>query len=350
MSSSNLLERVVDLIERAQNVHFVIPDDTGRFSIEKDLIGKVTEVLDATAEFLREAMDYYELVSQGELEEERAESDGLEAIGAQIASELAAQEISGLAFVARSQLLDMGEILERAIESGEIWKIASDADTALRRTSRALIAVESAIREYEGEPPMNRQWKSLEDSIETRRLYSQFRRSILGADEPTDEELKSRLRSAGLRIARLRDLEIYPFLRIDDRLQIRQLQKRIAGWLVGEGESGPEAGRRLWEDLVSFARLLGQINNRQELREHDRRIVAELCHRLYESGPIPGSLPPHESKRFEHLLGRDEELDEMILASEPIAPGELREPLERLRRHFEKPFRPSLDANSTLVG
>lgn len=347
--SSHLLERVTELIEKTQRVQFVIPEDTGRFSLENDLIGKVGEALDATTELLRDALDYYDALSAGAVAAEAPSDDGLEEIGAQIASELAAQEISGLAFVARSQLLDVREQLQRAVASRSIWKMASQADSALRRTIRALLAVESAIREYEALPPKNHQWKNLEDSLEIRRLYSQFRRAILMGGEPGEDDLKVRLRGAGHRIAILRDLKIYPFLRIDDRLQIRQLQKRIAGWLVGEGETGDEAGRRLWEDLLAFARLLGEINHRQELREHDRRVVAELCHALFDGGATPREIPHRERKRLQTLFGRDDELDEWILESQDAKPQQLKVILERLRRQFEQPFKTALNPISPLA-
>lgn len=349
MLSSHLFDRLTQLIEQTQEIHLVIPEDTGRFSLENDLIGRVFKTLAGTTELLRDALDHYDAASAGEGGGEAATGDGLEEIGAQIASELAAQEISGLAFVARSQLLEANEQLQRAVKSRSTWEMASQADAALRRMTRALIAVESAIREFEALPPKNRQWKNLEDSLEIRRLYSQFRRAILMGGEPGDDDLKARLRGAGHRIAILRDLKIYPFLRIDDRLQIRKLQKRIAAWLVGEGETGEEAGRRLWEDLVAFARLLGEINHRQELREHDRRVVAELCHALFDGGATPREIPPRERKRIQTLFGRDDELDDWITEAQNAKPLQLRVILERLRRQFEQPFKGILDPASPLA-
>ncbi len=339
MRKDELLERIGDLIDQTQAVDFTIPEDTGYFTIDDDLVRQVRQVIRLAADLIREIMEFYDVAGdhEGEISTD-SDTEFLKEIGAQIASQMAVQEVTGLAFVSRGRLLDMQDALAGAIETRNIWKVASCADAGLRSAGRSLIALESAIREYEGLPAQYRCWQSIDDTLDIRRLYGQFRRAILRGDTPESEELTARLRHAADRIADLRNLDIYPLLRIDDRLEIRRLQKRILSWLEGEGEDRQEDGERLWEDLTSFARLLAAINHREELCEHDRLAVTGIFRRLFEGGPVPERISKEHLVILEPLLGRDDDLDHIILHPEEHRIEDLRPPLERLREELGKPF------------
>ena len=343
IASESLLERLSRTIELSGGVDFTVPQDTGWFSIEDDLIEKIRVVIHDTATLASDIMDFFD-----DGEESRPEPDpefdgddtsGLIQIGAKISSELATREISDLAFVCRGQLLEILEALEGAVERKEIWLVASHADTGLRRATKGLITLEAAIREYEGLPALERNWIDLEDSLEIRRLYGQFRRAVLRPMPEDHRALRMHLRKAATRIAILRDLKIYPLLRIDDRLEIRSLQKRILAWMSGDGDSSEDAGRRLWTDLVSFARLLVQVNNREEIREHDRRVVSHLYHVLFLGAEPPDRLPTAVVEDLESLLGRDDELDQAILKRNELPVETLRDPLVRLRKELGQAVR-----------
>ncbi len=342
MVREELLQRVESLIEKTQGMAFVVPEDTGYFSIDDDMVRQVRELMARTVELMRELTDFYdaESVAHGEAGQSAAGGDDLlKDIGALISSELAAREVSGLAFVARGQLMEMQDALSSALEHKLVWAVASHADSSLRHAGKALIAVESAVREYEGLEAIDRRWVDLQDSLATRRLYGQFRRAVLrGGDPRTRDELAASLKSAATRIAILRGLEIYPFLRIDDRLTVRRLQKRIAAWLDGEGDASREAGRRLWQDLISFARLLMKVNDREELREHDRQVVTSVCRLLFEPKRPAQRLSASQLKELERLEGRDDELDHIIWLAGEHSVEDLRAPLERLRSHLQRPF------------
>lgn len=342
MGREEHLRRLEDLIADIQGVAFIVPDDTGHFSIDDDMVQQVRRLIAATVNLLRDLTDFYDAESAAHGENDAVDEPGedgfLKEIGARISSELAAREVSGLAFVARGQLMEMQEALESALQHRQVWAVASHADGGLRQAGKALIALESAICEYEGLPARDRRWVDLKDSLETRRLYGQFRRAILRGGEEGDGELATRLRNAATRIAILRNLELYPFLRIDDRLTIRRLQKRIAAWLAGEGDAGREAGQRLWQDLVSFARLLTKVNDREELREHDRQVAAAVHRMLFTPERPVKRLTEGQLKELERLVGRDDELDELILHAEEHPVEALREPLERLCEELERPF------------
>lgn len=341
MASREILDRVTALLEATQRVEFHIPEDTGFFRLDDALVGHIRGLIDQATTLLREIATFYEELAPREVEiAADDDTDFLRAIGAEISSELAGREIANLAFIARAQLLELAQALGTAVERKELWMIASQADAGLRRAGKSLIAVEAAIREYEGLPVQNRYWSDVRDSLDTRRLYGQFRRAVQGRDRARGERsnLREHMRRVANRIAILRDLAIYPFLRIDDRLQIRSLQKRIQSWLQGEEAATEAAGERLWQDIVAFANLLHQINNREELRDHDRRAVSEAYRILFESGEIPERIHAHRLTLLEPLFGRDDELDDILSEPDRHRAEDLREPLERLMRSLDRPF------------
>ena len=339
---SQLLDRLDRLVEDALDVTFVVPDDTGFFSIEDEALRRVQELVEATLVLLRDLTDAYDEEShEAALDGDGREDDFLREIGAAISSELAAREVSNLAFATRTQLKVNRDALVTAIEDRNIWVVASHADTGLRRVCKGLITIEAAVREYEGLEPTDRLWSDIKDSLETRRLYGQFRRAMQRRAEPENlEDVTDHLRQAARRIAILRDRKIYPFLRVYDRVPIRRLQKRIEAWL--EQADGPrrkeQDGRHLLSDLCSFAELLKQINNREDLREHDRRTVMRLHRIFFESKRPPVELEPSHLGDLELLLGRDDELDQVVLDPARRGVEALREPLHRLLGQLNRPF------------
>ena len=361
-----LVDRIDALIEELGNITFIVPDETGYFSIEDDLVKKVRILLERTLELMRDLTQHYdhespdpELLAETDADAPGGEDDVLKEIGAAISSELASQELGNMAFVARTQLSENYEALLTAMENGFIWVVASNADTGLRRAGKALLTLETAVREYEDLAPRERRWSDLGDSLEIRRVYGQFRRWVQRGDpDPTGDELQKRLQSAAHRIAILRDLKIYPFLRIYDRVPIRKLQKRIQRWLSEDardkaadragGESRDEdhveTGRQLWSDLLSFAELLGQINHREELREHDRRTIKRLHRLLFGAKRPPEVILPGHLEDLETLIGRDDTLDRIVLDPRSHQVADLREPLERILRELDQPFSTRHDA------
>ncbi|MEM7349534.1 MAG: hypothetical protein AAF657_01925 [Acidobacteriota bacterium] len=342
MERQQLLQQVETLIDQTQGVDFVVPEETGYFSIDDVLVRRVRALIEETIEVMHDLTEVYdaESVAHGEKDEAAAaDGDFLREIGAQISSELAAREVSNLAFVARGQLKEMQEALHSALDNKQVWAVASHADSGLRRAGKALIAIETAVRDYEGLPARDRRWNDLGDSLETRRLYAQFRRAILRSGErDASEDVASRLRSAATRIAILRNLEIYPFLRIDDRRTIKMLHQRIAAWLNREGDNSQEAGERLWQDLISFARLLLKVNHREELCEHDRQVINSLHRMLFPAKRPVTELKESHLKELERIVGRDDELDELVLRIKELTVEDLRASIERLKSQLNAPY------------
>ena len=107
--------------------------------------------------------------------------------------------------------------------------------------------------------------------------------------------------------------------------------KRILDWLNGE-ERDPILARRLWQDLSNFAEILVQVSHRQELRDHDLRLLIRAYRTLFPSGARRLQVPEDLLSDLKSLLGLDDELDRLIMGR-PAGQVELwRRPLQRLKK------------------
>jgi hypothetical protein len=151
---------------------------------------------------------------------------------------------------------------------------------------------------------------SLSESLRVRRALWKFWRSVLAREAPGDQELGAVLLAVGASIARLEGREEYREMRIDDRIQLRQLHERLRGWLSSPRSEVADA-RRLWQDVVGYATLLRQVNLRAELIAHDHRIAAESLAELREQA-VDAPCPPALRRRLQAMHGRSEELDQLL--------------------------------------
>lgn len=308
----DLLTDIENLMDAHREARPVLPVETGKVLLAEGLVEEITSLLQRATGLLGVISERFPV---DELEAEMGEP---------------APRIAGLTFVVRAQLGEAQTDLDRAVRGEDIWRLATVVDSSWHHMLNGLRAIETALRAAAGLAPRPHPPIYLEESLDVRRLYSRFRRSVLAAGEPEEaEEVEARLRAAAATITGLRELTIYPFLRIGDRLELRALRKRIVGWLDGDQE--PQAGQRIWQDLASFVRLLLQINLREELIEHDRRTVAEIHDMLPPEPRAAAEVPTTVRHKLTTLLGRDEELDELLLRPEPINLAELTRPLARLQ-------------------
>lgn len=116
-------------------------------------------------------------------------------------------------------------------------------------------------------------------------------------------------------------------MRVSDRMQLRALQDRILDWLRA-ASAEPHEGIRIWSDLLAFARLVHQINRREVLVEHDRRVVSQL---LVECGDC---FTDACVELLSKLFGLDPELDEALLVIDPVDTTAARTALSRLALQF----------------
>jgi len=317
-SPAELLRRAGDLIDRSLSQRFQVPQDTGLLTLDPTLADRVLETLAETTELLRSTTQFFD--------------DGIQL--PVTASGLSTQDVADLAFVGRTEIVEIREGLLTAKETRNTWKIASEADRAVARATRTLVSLEASLRELLGLPALERRWFDLEDALESRRQYVRLWLEVVRAGNPQGKEITATLKRFSDSIAILRREKIYPFLRIDDRLELRQLQKRIFTHLEDDGPDSEQAARRLWQDLVGFFQLLMQVSRREELREHDRRLIGRVYREVLDAKPRSGPLSAENHQSLLDLASLDAELDHLLLTPEPAAAIDYKEPISRLRDKF----------------
>jgi hypothetical protein len=127
--------------------------------------------------------------------------------------------------------------------------------------------------------------------------------------------------------------DVYPQLRVRDRLQLRDLQRRVLDWLRSDRDA--TAGRRLWEDLVGFVRMLAQVSRRQELVEHDAKVVHDARERLAVGSH--GVVPDDLLAALTSLTGLDDDVDMLLASPEKARAGAWSPHLERLAQQLRSP-------------
>lgn len=326
----SLFRRVVRLLDAAVTVEFNIDDEPGCLALAALSAPMIAEVLRDGVVLLDEVRSYYES-DRVRAAAERQDPESLNDIGALISTQVAAQEISDLAFVTRSEVRHSLAALEVAIGSQDPPRIVVRCDDAVQRLRRGMIPLENAIGEYEGVAPPTRVWWDLEISLRIRSRYAGLRHRVVTAPPPTQGDLRTRIEQVTRELAQVRSAEIYRFMRIDDRIQMRALYRRMVLWLEREGGDDLVEGQRLWQELVSFVELLVGINNRQELQAHDQRVIARACQELLEAEPRPSRVPESLIEELENVVGRDDQLDRLILEGGSSGPTEWEGTLLRLR-------------------
>jgi hypothetical protein len=316
----DLLRRVSRLIDSAATFDFNVGDEPGSLALAAIAAPSIAQLLRDASALLRQVRDRYESdAAPGS--GEGPDPDSLDGIGALISSQVAAQEICDLAFLTGSQVRYCLGQLETSIASQEPLQMVTRADDAIRRLRRGLIPLENALGEFEGVAPPIRVWWDLEISLRIRRLYFALRRRVLKEQRvETLEQVEERLALVSRHFADARSSEIYRFLRIDDRIQMRSLYRRIVLWMK-DAERSPVVGWRLWQDLTSFVQLLTGVNNRQELQEHDQRVIARAFRELAAVESPPEVVPEDLLGELEYVLGRDDDLDELILSPDTHLPS-----------------------------
>ena len=321
------------LIGRIDSVDVRVPEDSALISLAADLVPGVTHLLREAIQLLVEVEEHYSPQNfENTYEVETGES--LSGIGFQIATELAARELADVAFFAKSDLRASLEQLVAAAtqKRGEQLTLASHCESGLRRVRKALVSVESALFEFEALDPPKRRWFDVEISLQIRKLYWNLRRETGGHTVDKNRPLEARLRAVLYRVVAFRELSVYPFLRVEDRVTLRRLLSRILDWLNGD-ERKATTGERLWQDLAAFAELLVQVSHRQELQDHDLQLIAEAFRSLFPRGEAVDRVPTFLLDRLESLLGLDDELDQLITRRE-MDPQPWKPVLESLRRRL----------------
>lgn len=317
-SPAELLRRTGDLIDRSLSQRFQVPQDTGLLTLDPTLAERVLVTLAETSELLRAVTHYFD--------------DG--AMMPSSPSGLSTQDVADLAFVSRTEIVEIQESLQAAQQRRNSWKIASEADRAVARATRSLVSLEAALRELLGMEPTERRWFDLGDALEIRRQYVRLWLEVVRAGNPQGPAAMPVLKRFSDLIAILRREKIYPFLRIDDRLELRHLQKRIFAQLEDRGADTEQAAMRLWQDLSGFIHLLMQVSRREELREHDRLVVGRVYREVIDADGAPTPLSAENHENLLDLAALDPELDRLLLEAMPARALDYKAPISRLRALF----------------
>jgi len=212
-------------------------------------------------------------------------------------------------FLVRLELAQRDERLEQAVRGALQARIVEECDGALRRIRKALLTVDQALARADLAPAKLDFASELETSLAVRRTYGQLRRRIRTVGEPAGNRLPAQLREIGSALAAVVGWRGYPTLRIRDRMQIRDLQRRLLAWFRTTRDD--LEGERIWQDIRYFAEMLEHVNQRQELKEHDTLVLE----RVWQSLSAPSEhehVEPSSLSALAALEGLDDELDALL--------------------------------------
>ena len=302
-----------------------------------ELLTAVTAVLHVSIEILSLVVDYYEAHAEGKTAD-RAQQ-GSRGLCSEVERRLeklkGAQDIADLAYIARMGLKARLATVEGISSDEPLWDIISETNSAAREVNKSLSAIERAVCEYEDiQSDLSYYQSELSRSVETRATYIGYLKDVVGEAEPTTDDIVRRLRLAGVGIAKITGRDIYPNLRVSDRIQFRALQERIMDWLRQANQGGSShlrEGLRLWQDTEAFAQLLRQVNNRAELRAHDFEMITEAIAACEAATAANQNfLDDKAVARVAAVEGLDPELDKLINSSRAPGIGEWRAHFDRL--------------------
>lgn len=214
--------------------------------------------------------------------------------------------------------MELNVFLDRVARGGGVrWERIALCDSAVRNVRRCLRAVDDAIARREGlELRRDESEIDLKTALTIRKAYLRFYRDVAGDVLPDSGTIRVRLRAAAAGIAILLGSDISPSIRVHDRFMFREFRARIRSALQDPLSPGVlDANIKLWEDLLNFSTLLLDISKREELRQHDRQLIAALLPTLEAmelSGAPRGRVSPKLMGSLMQLEGRDRELDEYI--------------------------------------
>lgn len=329
LAAASLRQTFTPALGLARRVDAVDPCAHERQSVEEvnaallpQTLGLVREALGMAADLLRACAPWSEQDPTAALVLESGMHSFERLMDAAVsASDATVRSVEDTTFLVVMELGQRAERLERTGTASSVLALLGECDSALRRTKKGLAAIEVAIAALDGSPPALGWCSELDKALHVRTAYAWFRRRIRQIDlrqRDAPGTLHPAMRACGTAIAQLVGRDDYAHARVADRLQVRQLQQRILGWLHPEHRHDELAGRRLWQDILAFTEMLTQVNRRAELVEHDRNALA----RAHQELLLPGATDRAIRTAMAPLAGLDDDLD-TALESEPLDHGRL---------------------------
>jgi hypothetical protein len=321
-SAIGFQESLFTIMVAAQSVCVAMYEDRAREEVIGELSPGVLKIAEDAAEFLTTLIEAYEPDEPDSPLDASASRSFLHLVDDLMASEAVRGRVADLAFLGRLELRRKTESLRSLmLGEGDSWPVIAAAGSVLRSLRKAVTAVEASLCECEGLTPRLGFTDEVEASLAARCAYAKFRFEIRCYSPRPD--IAERLLGAATSLAKLVGGDVYESLRIEDRIHLRELQERVLAWSRGPRDA--DAGNRLWGDVAGFSELMAGIRNRQELVRHDRELVGDLVVRLRRGEDFEVHRP-----RVRSLLGRDDDLDEVLLSSRKLGAGVVQDLLERI--------------------
>lgn len=247
---------------------------------------------------------------------EFSETQDLLSLGA-VTARAPSAVLADVAFMAHSELRQHLQQLQRHRGDSDVQEMISDCGSALRAIQKSLYAIEHLLCELEEIAHFLP--SHLATSLKVRRHYRKLWTFANLMGDVTASTVRAALRGAGTRISILAGSDVYSLLREDDRFYIRELQVRILEWLRSGTDNG--AAIRIWQDFALFVEILRQVNLREELVRHDRRVIMHALDLLVARGD---DALAEVIMLLRPAMGVDDVLDE-ALQSQPSTRSLMRE-------------------------
>ncbi|MCG8418084.1 MAG: hypothetical protein MJE77_09105 [Proteobacteria bacterium] len=318
--SNDLIQSLRELTRQVREVDTRSYEEAEPEVIGADLLPTIAHILARAEQLVADVFGHYEARAQKEPSPEVTASEDMSfehRLDQLMTTGTTAQRIADISFVARLELAHKRQQLDGLRLDGSHWEPIAVCASIRRRILKVASALERAMCEDENiEPQIDWYHIEMKISVEVRRVYAIFRRSLEPDSPPDRGHIHARIRRAGIAIAMLTGRDVYEELKIRDRQMLRELQHKVVSWLrVCNGEiskSHAGSGITLWQDAVGLANLLMQVNNRAELRDHDEQVLADLNETLFEGLVRSTRLTQAQLDQLQSLYGMDDRLDQCI--------------------------------------
>lgn len=287
----------------------------------RDRVVRARRILQAGADVLSKILAHFDAEAEVETAE-RAEEYG----------PFAARSVADHCFVAHMELAHVAAGLELTGDQANTWDIVAQCNHALGVFIKAGVSIEQIVCRRAGERAELDTFTDACQAVALRAAFVHLRQAVSKDHAPGPEELEPRLHAAKAAIDDLFASDAGPSIRLSDRRQLLKLQKRTLEWLERPEREAAD-GMHLWQDIQGLCELLMQINHREELLEHDARLVGRILEDLTD--PEHPADPVELIDRLYALKGRDAELDGFIDSKSVSATGKLRKVLTRLKKELK---------------
>ncbi len=220
--------------------------------------------------------------------------------------------LSDLVFMGYMSVVAKVRALDESPRSSDAWEAMEICSASRREALRTLCAIGNSLAARQGSGSYDAfLYDEAMQGVETRRAYVKFRDEILRVEPLCATDALPSIRRCATAIAKLIGKPCYAFLRTQDRILLRQAQRRLLRWLADQASSGDEiSAKRIWQDLANQCEIMLAINHRPELKEHDRRTLAKAS-RTLAALPDGADLQPVLAL-LSSVVGRCHELDRTL--------------------------------------